>query len=272
MNPRCPTERPATPCPCTAPPTRSAHPAAAALSSSIYVVTALCVLARPEARHDAMIMLSALAIAVIGVGSFAFHGTMLFEWEMLDELPMLMIMATFMLNKWGCHPALMSRGRCVGFGICVLGAFALTVAVYLKLAAYDFFIHAFTAFVLADAALQLTQTSRQPLTMWCMGMCAGCMILGRVAWETEVRFCETDGRVWPLHVLWHGLSALATYYHLLMDTASRIDCGASTYADGPNGHARRSVAIRWALVPYREIRVCWRDRPAAQVGWWHKRE
>ena len=66
----------------------------AALSSFIYVVVALAVLRKSEARRDPMIVLSSLAIAVIGLGSVAFHGTMLLEWEMLDEVPMLLIICS----------------------------------------------------------------------------------------------------------------------------------------------------------------------------------
>jgi hypothetical protein len=51
-----------------------------------------------------------------------------------------------------------------------------------------------------------------------------------------------------------------------MDTASRIDCGASTPAGGAAGGA---VAIRWALVPFSEITVGWPERPSGEVPWWH---
>ena len=64
---------------------------------------------------------------------------------------------------------------------------AATVAAYVRLNAYDFFVAAFTAFVVFDALLQFTQTSRQKVTRFAMWMTAACMILGRVAWETEVR-------------------------------------------------------------------------------------
>ena len=75
-----------------------------------------------------------------------------------------------------------------------------------------------------------------------------CLVLGKGVWEVEVRMCSKDGRVWPLHVVWHFLSCASSYYGLLADLASRIDCGISTV----DGHA---VPLDWVGVPFTEVRV-----------------
>ena len=51
------------------------------LSSFIYVFTACYALSKPAARNDPLILFTGVSIAVIGLGSVAFHGTMLFEFE-----------------------------------------------------------------------------------------------------------------------------------------------------------------------------------------------
>ncbi len=61
--------------------------------------------------------------------------------------------------------------------------------------------------------------------------------------------CSTDGRVWPLHVIWHFLSCGSSYYGLLSDLANRIDSSLSTAAD------EHTVPIDWVGVPFAEIKV-----------------
>ena len=72
----------------------------------------------------------------------------------------------------------------------------------------------------------------------------------KIAWEIEVRMCASDGRVWPLHVAWHLLTAAALYYGVLADTANRIDCGLS-----PAGSPATPCPLSWMAVPFGEVRV-----------------
>ena len=221
------------------------------LSSFVYVFAAVYVLSRREARADPMIVINALAVTIIGLGSVAFHGTMLFEFELCDEVPMLVYISLAMLNKLGCHPMLLTRARCVVFASLVISACALTIAVYAKYAVYEFFVASFTALVLLDTALALTWRSKQRVTTWAVYMSMACILLGKILWECEVRLCSTDGRVWPLHVVWHALSCAAAYYGLLADMAARIDCGLSPAVAG----GETKVALRWAAVPFSEVHV-----------------
>ena len=225
-----------------------------AVSSFVYVIVAAYILSRREARADFMIVLSCLGIAVIGLGSVAFHGTMLFEYELCDEVPMLLFMAITLISKCGAHPLLLTRARCVAFVAAVLLACTASIVVYAQLANYELFVAAFTASVLVDMALALTWRSTQRVTIWATYLSLGCLITGKVVWEVEVRACSTDGRVWPLHVVWHGLSCASAYYGLLADMASRIDYGLSTAATG-GGKGKAVVPIAWVGVPFTEVRV-----------------
>lgn len=221
------------------------------ISSFIYVFAAAYVLSKREARRDPMIFCTGVSVAVIGVGSVAFHGTMLFEYELCDEVPMLIMISIALLNKCGCHPLLLTRGRCLGFGLLVTCSCVTTIVVYAKYAIYEFFVAAFTVLVVLDTALACTWRSRQRVTTWAMYMSVACIVVGKLVWEVEVRFCSTDQRVWPLHVVWHGLSCACAYYGLLADMASRIDCGLSPAANA----AGEMVPISWAGVPFSEVKV-----------------
>jgi len=224
------------------------------ISSFAFVLTALYVLSKPEARQDPMILFTGISVAVIGVGSVMFHGTMLFEYELCDEVPMLILISIGLLNKAGAHPLLLTRGRCFAFGAFVVASCVATIVTYAKLAIYELFVAAFTALVLVDLALACTWRSQQRVTTWAMYMSAGCIILGKIVWEVEVRCCSVDKRVWPLHVVWHGLSCACAYYGLLADMASRIDCGLSPAVKTKEGTLSK-VPISWAGVPFTEVRV-----------------
>ena len=69
------------------------------------------------------------------------------------------------------------------------------------------------------------------------------MLVAKVAWEVENRACELDDRVWPLHPLWHFLSALAAYYGVVSTATRRFECGAAP------GEAA-ALPLRWAFVPF----------------------
>ena len=222
------------------------------ISSFLYVFCAAYVLSKREARQDPMILLTTVLVAIIGIGSVLFHGTMLFEYELWDEVPMLLVISIGMLNKCFAHPLLLTRGRCLVFGACVICTCAATIVVYAKLQIYEFFVGAFTVLVIVDTALACTWRSRQRVTTWAMYMSAGCIVVGKLVWEVEVRCCAADKRVWPLHVVWHGLSCACVYYGVLADMASRIDCGLSPAS---KGEALGQVPISWAGVPFTEVRV-----------------
>ena len=221
------------------------------VSSFIYVVAAAHMLSQREVRQDPFIAGTAVSIALIGLGSVLFHGTMRFEWELCDEVPMLVFICIAMLCKCGAHPMLLTPRRQVAFAALVVGACAATIAAYAYLAVYELFVASFTFFVLADLALACTWRSRQRVTAWAMYSSVFCIVVGKIVWEIEVRACSSDGRVWPLHVVWHGLSCASAYFGLLADLANRIDCGLS--AATQDGATR--VGLNWACVPFTEVRV-----------------
>ena len=231
------------------------------LSSFIFVVAAAYMLSKPETRKDPLILLTILSVAAIGLGSVAFHATMLFEYELCDEVPMLIMIGLALLNKCHAHPLLLTRGRCAAYTACVTTAIGITIWIYAKLALYDFFVASFTALVVADTALGYTWRSTQRVASWARNASLLCIVSGKLLWEVEVRLCAADGRVWPLHVLWHVLSCASAYYGVLADLASRIDCGLS---QAPT--AQGVVKLSWLGVPFDEVRVVCGQWPPPAKG------
>jgi dihydroceramidase len=220
------------------------------VSSIWYVLAALYALSDASLRADTNMVVASIAAAAIGLGSAAFHGTMLYEYELCDEVPMLIFISICMINKCGCHPWLLTTQRKVVFSVGITCTCAVTIAVYAFLQIYEFFIASFTFLVVLDLGLALTWNSKQPLNWFAVKYSMIGLGLGKFFWEIEVRSCHTDERVWPLHVAWHLGSALSVYWGLLADMTARIECGVSPMAKGG-----KPVPLRWHLVPFSEVTV-----------------
>lgn len=230
------------------------------LTSLVYVVGAAYVLSKREVRADALLAVAGLSIGVIGLGSMLFHQTMQYSMELLDEMPMMLYIALGCVSKCHAHPLLLTRRRCVGFGLaCGLACGGACVA-YAWLQYYEFFIASFTAFVLLDVSLACTWCSKQRPATWARNASVVLIVVGRITWETERHVCAADQRVWPLHCVWHFLSAASAYYGAFADMANRIDCGLGAAA----GSRGATVPVRWLGVPFAEVSASAARRPAAR--------
>lgn len=193
------------------------------LSSLLYCAAAAHVLAKPEARADRTIVATSLALFVTGLGSMAFHGTMLYEWELWDELPMLVFIGCALYTKAACLPPRLAPFR-GAFTVCAFLSVSGSAVAYLVFQQYELFVISFTAIVAADLLIALAQPAQSRAINWLKALCLFCAISGKVIWEQEVRMCASEPRVWPLHVVWHVLSSAAAYYGLLANMTYRLEC------------------------------------------------
>lgn len=255
------------------------------LSSLIYPLVAAYALCSCRAmRADVVIASSWAWVALIGLGSFAFHGTMRYAFQLCDELPMIGFVHAALLAKVsspGMHPRITTRyqSRVWSAGVTLLCA-GFVVA-YLILDSYDLFVNGFTALVLLDTAVGFTCRMHQPITKYCAKACLVCVVIAKSAWEIENRFCRVSPNVWPLHCVWHVLSCLAVYYGIVTNFSMRVDGGVwsennrnnrkSSHHDIDNkqqqqqqgsenvvdGHYDENdkICMKWAvLLPFDEIR------------------
>ena len=140
-----------------------------------------------------------------------FHATMRFHMELLDELPMVGLMASIAFVFDCAHPwfATPQRGAKL-----VKGTLALNitfVAVYLATHAFSFFITAFTFDICTVALYGVTVRSRYPFLRRTVYRAICFISLARVFWEAENHLCAIMPVLWPLHNVWHMLSAAAAY-------------------------------------------------------------
>ncbi|CAE7289389.1 Acer2, partial [Symbiodinium necroappetens] len=53
--------------------------------------------------YDMRVKMIWISMFVVGLGSFMFHGTMRFEWEMWDEVPMFLLVLSAIVSKDDVH-------------------------------------------------------------------------------------------------------------------------------------------------------------------------
>jgi len=194
-------------------------------SSFIFVGTALYGLQHPQLRQDPFILGAFVWLIAIGLGSFAFHGTMQHHMQLADEIPMVGFMATLLLAKIG-HPGLghpwVPTDRAATLWVCLtLMICATLVWIYVILNLYEIFVHGFTMVVVLHTAIvckfpKSPHAHKQVVMDWCSNGSLGAILLGRVVWEIENRCCQEYPFIWPLHTVWHGLSCLSAYFSIIL--------------------------------------------------------
>jgi len=176
-------------------------------------------------------------MVLVGIGSFLFHMTMRFKWEMLDEVPMIIFVLCGMFVKDDMH--WMTSGSRKFF----VHALFLTVAIvgmylYLSTGHFGIFVTVFTGLVLLEFGLTIicccyrqSGLTRRLFIAYAVTFC-----LARFFWELESFLCPPGrgGHLAWLHVLWHLLTGLAVYFGILGDVHSRhIALGIGEGVDAP---------------------------------------
>lgn len=164
------------------------------------------------------------SLIVVGIGSSLFHATMRYHMELLDEIPMLILVACGFLQISDTHPLGRKyrwRGIAVLEAILIVGLTVLTI-VYLITRVFGIFITGFTVGTLFLLGIYLA-TDTNPAYGYLGGRAAIRLVLARIAWELENHLCRSHPWVWPLHNVWHFGSCLAASDLFLSGYYYRID-------------------------------------------------
>mmetsp|Transcript_6810 Transcript_6810/g.9597 ORF Transcript_6810/g.9597 Transcript_6810/m.9597 type:complete len:253 (+) Transcript_6810:121-879(+) len=207
------------------------------LSSLIFVGVALYGLQKSKLRQDPYVVAAFVWLIAIGIGSFAFHGTMKHHMQLADEIPMVGFMGTLLIAKVvrpGLGHPWVSTTKAATLWVFVTIVVCLSLLwIYIILDLYEIFVHGFTMLVLLHTTItykfpknyQSTRTikDKQYIMDWCSNTSLIVILLGRVVWETENRLCQQYPYIWPLHTLWHGLSCLSAYYSVILTWLLRLE-------------------------------------------------
>jgi hypothetical protein len=194
------------------------------------------------------------SLFVVGVGSFLFHVTMRYHMELLDEIPMLILVACGCLQISDVHPW-GRRYRCAGFAlveVLLVGGLALLTAAYLVTRIFGLFITGFTVGTVFLLGIYLSERCNMSASYNRLGARAALLIIAaRVFWELENHLCQAHPYLWPFHNVWHLGSCLAASDLFLHGYYYRIDklgaAGIVRAAKGATGGGPNDVAAKPAM-------------------------
>jgi len=185
---------------------------------------------RLHRNHDLGMRLAFIALAVVGLGSVAFHGTLRFEAQMMDELPMMWgALCMFYNLATGLMPK--RHHRRFATALIVWGV-TTTVAMILTRHTIEFQVFV-TNFLLAEAlgfaaAVPLYRRYLSPNIRRWFWTGVGLHAFGGLCWITEQAFCDPSSSTYmlfestfnpQLHAIWHVFTG-AGMYTLFVCTAA----------------------------------------------------
>lgn len=174
--------------------------------------------------------LVSLGFGIVGIGSWLFHMTLKYEFQLLDELPM--VYATC-IPAWSVFSEGTSKKKSMSIGIGVAFGAQLLTAIYLYYK--DPTIHQ-VAYALLNVAVILKgifltrEKVKDPIAKKhlykCMILGVGIFLLGYFLWNLDVHFCSNwidirhyvgmpYGFFFELHAWWHLLTGTGVYFYVV---------------------------------------------------------
>ncbi|KAK9463953.1 ceramidase [Lipomyces oligophaga] len=188
-------------------------------------------------KHERRFILTAMGFALVGVGSWLFHMTLQYEYQLLDELPM--IYATC-IPTWSVFSYARNKRDTILLGFYIfLGAFTLTaVYLYFKDPTIHQVGYAVITGMVLFRSLYLIVTKIDDASiradMWKTVVIGVVTFLsGYAIWNLDIHFCShirharrtigmPYGFILEFHGWWHILTGLGVYYYLVFLEYLRI--------------------------------------------------
>ena len=147
-------------------------------------------------------------VTVMGIGSVLFHGTSRYYFQLLDEIPMIMVTTEF-FNMYRLRTELTSS---ILFYTTLYMSSIIGMFMYAVLGYYKLFLTIFTCHILLLQDVGFKATRGFPLARRHYYTSFICMGVGKIAWEIEQRYCSQNPDLYALHGLWHFLSGFSIYF------------------------------------------------------------
>ncbi|CCH43289.1 alkaline ceramidase [Wickerhamomyces ciferrii] len=209
------------------------------ISNSIFILLAgFAMFSAFKNNLELRFILISFGFALVGVGSWLFHMTLHYEFQLLDELPM--IYATC-IPMWSVFSEGVSKKKSITIGISIiLGANLLTaIYLYLKDPTVHQVAYALLNVFIVGKSHYLTiknihnQTTQKQLFIT-MIKGIGIFLSGYFLWNLDVHFCNSwiwlrrsigmpYGFLLELHAWWHVLTGLGVYFYIIYLELLRIN-------------------------------------------------
>jgi len=152
-------------------------------------------------------------VALVGIGSAAFHGTLLWTGQIMDELPMVYASLTFLYSVLEMESDKKPIYKYLAPGLLAFAGIFTGVYLYLP----DFFIFFLVGFIgcVLTLVYHLSKIYRRPTTLFHQKIfivASMSLYIGGWAffWVPEVAFCSTL-QAFNFHALWHATSTFGAF-------------------------------------------------------------
>lgn len=177
--------------------------------------------------------LSFLCLFVVGVGSLCFHATLLYEMQLLDELPM--IYCTCVMIFCICQCSYRPGEHNITLTLLLLVCCAMITLVYLTIVNPLIFQWAYGLLVSALVIVALIAIRKHRCSRKLLFISLGSYGVGFILWNIDNNFCSSVREIrnlFPpllrpflqLHAIWHTLAGIGTYCHILFSVDLRLRC------------------------------------------------
>lgn len=180
-------------------------------------------------QFEKRFVIAGCGFILVGIGSWLFHMTLWYEFQLLDELPM--IYATC-IPLWSMFSYDRSRSGSTLIGLSIAAGALLLTAIYLwqkdptlHQAAYGLL----NVFIIVKSVLQTNQFVRDPVAKrnlrYTLALGVGEFLFGWFLWNTDVHFCQfyrgirhaigmPYGFFLEMHAAWHIFTCLGVYSYM----------------------------------------------------------
>lgn len=201
------------------------------VTNSGFILLALYAIAQCfKNKLEKRFILTACGFLLVGVGSWLFHMTLQYEYQLLDELPMLYATC---IPFWSAFSEFRDPRGSFFVGLYLFLAVGLLTAVYLwfKDPTIHQVVYALLNVGIISRSILLTRkyvkdrtSSRQLNTTMITGVCT--FLLGYILWNMDVHLCDyarATRRNWGMpygfilegHGWWHLFTGLGVYFYLV---------------------------------------------------------
>lgn len=173
--------------------------------------------------YDKRFIVINMMVGMVGLGSAAFHGTLLYTGQILDELPMVYASISFLYAVLEMESTTKPKNKYLA--PILMGFSVIFTGVYLCLP--DFFIFFLIAYICAILTLvyQCSLIYRQPATVFhqkVLVILGVCSYIGGFLffWVPEILFCDKLQAL-NFHAWWHVTSTIGGFIMVIFSTFQR---------------------------------------------------
>ncbi|XP_031566587.1 alkaline ceramidase 3-like [Actinia tenebrosa] len=197
------------------------------------VPPALGLLLTWQTRNELRFMIAFLSLFMVGIGSLCFHATLLFEMQLLDELPMIYCSCVFLFCIIEC--ASTSGKNHKALVVFLMFISLLISVVYMTIKNPLLFQWAYGILVACVTLQALVKCRKYHCSKKLLAISVISYGTGFILWNIENNFCPSvrylrDKAFTPfqlftqLHAVWHLLAGIGSYYHILFSLDLRMRC------------------------------------------------